>query len=292
MKSLVAFMAICISWSFSWFAIKTQTSSFVSLYISVCYRMFGVGVILFAILVACRQKISINANECKNLFIIGAINGCFNFILVYKACEYIPSGIVATMSATTIFLSEFIMCVYEKRRPNSIILLTSITGAIGMFIMFQHNIVNQNFNFIRFITGIGLCLVANLALSCNYIIIAINFKRNKTSPLISLCYSSFCSSVFILIIGLFWGGRIIFDFNANYILSLFYLIIFASIVAYSSVYYLNTTIGPAKTGYTALVYTPSSMIISTLFEGWAWHFTSTIGIIIILTSVILGLKSK
>jgi drug/metabolite transporter (DMT)-like permease len=254
--------------------------------------MFGAGIILFAVLVACRQKVSINANECKNLLIIGAINGCFNFIFVYKACAYIPSGIVATMSVTTIFLSEFIMCIYEKRRPNSIILLTSITGGIGMFIMFQHNIINQNFDFVRFIIGIGLCFVANLSLSSNYIIIAINFKRNKTNPIISLCYSSLFASAFILIIGLFGGQRIIFDFNINYILSLFYLIIFASIVAYSAVYFLNTTIGPAKTGYTALVYTPSSMIVSTLFEGWTWHFTSTIGIIIILASVVLGLKSK
>ncbi len=292
MKSIFAFFAVCFSWSFSWFAIKIQTLSFVSPYVSIFYRCFGAGVIMFLILLLCKQKIKITKSEFKSFVFIGLINGCFNFIFVYKACDYVPSGIVATMSASTVFISEFLMSLYQKRKPNLIILITSITGGIGMYIMFQHNISNQNFDASRFAIGILFCLIANLALSFNYIIVAINHRKHQTNPFLSLAYSAIITGLVILLIGLAIEKQVTFDFNKKYILSLLYLIFFASIIAYSSIYYLNTTIGPAKTGYTALIYTPSSMIISTLFEGWKWHFTGTVGIIIILLSVIFGLKAK
>jgi len=292
MKSVLAFTAVCLSWSFSWFAVKIQTTSSVYISVSIFYRFLCTALILLPILFLIGKKIKINISELKTFVLLGFVNAYFNFYFIYIACDYIPSGIIATLSVTTIFFSEFAMCLYEKRRPNLVILLTSITGAIGMLLMFWYNISNQNFELTRFIIGVLLCLVSNIALSSNYILISINSKKNHSSPFVSLGYSCLFAAFFLFAFNLIFGHSIVFDFSYKYAGSLFYLVVFASIIAYSSVYYLNTTVGPSKTGYTALVYTPSSMIISTLFEGWEWHFTGTIGIAIILVSVVFGLKAK
>ena len=76
-----------------------------------------------------------------------------------------------------------------------------------------------------------------------------------------------------------------FDFSIAYISSLLYLAIFASCIAYISLYYLMDKIGVAKANYSSFIYTIGAISISTIFEDYEWSILNLAGFTIIMASV-------
>ena len=74
--------------------------------------------------------------------------------------------------------------------------------------------------------------------------------------------------------------------------SLVYLSIFGSIIAFSTYLTLIGRIGPAKAAYVILVIPIIALIISTLFEGYEFSIYSLGGIALILSGNVVALRKK
>ena len=90
------------------------------------------------------------------------------------------------------------------------------------------------------------------------------------------------------------GAEFIFEWNQRYILSLIYLIIFSSIIAFLTYLTLLQRIGPGQAAYATVIFPIGALIISTIVEGYQWTLLAAIGVCAVLLGcgMILFFKTR
>ena len=88
------------------------------------------------------------------------------------------------------------------------------------------------------------------------------------------------------------GKPVNFDYSINYSLSLIYLAIFGSVIAFSVYLKLLGEIGPDRSIYIALITPAIAMVISTIFEGYQWDLFAFAGIAFLFAGNFMVLRFK
>ena len=88
------------------------------------------------------------------------------------------------------------------------------------------------------------------------------------------------------------GVPFAFDARPGYVLSLAYLAVFGSVVAFMAFLTLLKRIGAGRSGYTAAVIPLIAMLASTAFEGYRWSAAPVAGMLLVLGGTVLVLRAK
>jgi drug/metabolite transporter (DMT)-like permease len=86
------------------------------------------------------------------------------------------------------------------------------------------------------------------------------------------------------------GKTFAFEATPGYVLSLMYLVVFGSILAFSSYLTLLGRIGAARSGYVGVMVPIVALILSAAFEGFRWQVATAAGIAISLVGNVLVLR--
>jgi drug/metabolite transporter (DMT)-like permease len=78
------------------------------------------------------------------------------------------------------------------------------------------------------------------------------------------------------------GREVRFSFEPGYLISLAYLAIFGSAVAFGCYLALLKRIGSARAAYSAVLYPVVALAFSTFFESYRWTTIAAVGIILTL----------
>jgi len=101
-----------------------------------------------------------------------------------------------------------------------------------------------------------------------------------------MLYGSLCS----LAITLGAGKSLSFDATPAYVLSLLYLTVLGSVLAFGGYLTLLNRIGAAKSGYIGVMVPIVALVVSSFFEGFRWHALTLIGIAISVAGNVLVLR--
>ena len=289
--TLLAFIGLCLAWSFSWFAMKLQVESFVALEISVFYRFFFTAILMFCLCKFFKQRISISRRETKFLSIIALCNFCLNFLIGYYAVRFIPSGVIAVVFSLSIIISEILSCLINGKKVEKKIILSGALGFIGLTFFIAPTLhFSDQIN--KTIIGFLLSLLMVSVYSIGNFVFAKHKEKNHTPLFTSLAYGSGIGAIYILIYNLALGNQFAFDFSAKYVSSLAYLVVVASVGAFICLFYLIQTIGSAKANYTALVYPTIALLISGVYENFHFNFFSIIGLMLIILALVIDFLPK
>jgi drug/metabolite transporter (DMT)-like permease len=88
------------------------------------------------------------------------------------------------------------------------------------------------------------------------------------------------------------GHEFNFDWSAGYVVSLTYLTVFGSIIAFGAYLTLLGRIGAHRAGYSMVMFPVVALIISILFEGLAIDLTTVVGVILVLVGNVFVLETK
>jgi drug/metabolite transporter (DMT)-like permease len=83
-----------------------------------------------------------------------------------------------------------------------------------------------------------------------------------------------------------------FDPRPAYVLSLAYLAVAGSVVAFVTYLTLVKRIGAGRSGYTAALIPAIAMAVSTAFEGYAWTPGAAAGMALVLAGTVLVLRAR
>jgi drug/metabolite transporter (DMT)-like permease len=89
-------------------------------------------------------------------------------------------------------------------------------------------------------------------------------------------------AIIMTIFALFNGADFNYDTSINYSLSLVYLSVFGSILAFGCYLTLIGRIGADKAAYSAVLFPVIALGISTLFEGYQWSVEAVFGFCLVL----------
>jgi drug/metabolite transporter (DMT)-like permease len=282
-------MTTSLIWGSTWLAIKFQLGV-VDPMISVVYRFFLASAIL---LIYCRMTsltLRYTLKEHSYMALLGFFLFGLNYWLVYVAELYLPSGLVAVVFSSIIFLNIINGAIFLRSKIRLYVVYGAIIGMAGIVLVFNEELFHfdlSNENSLAFF----LAIIAAISASLGNITSA--FIQKKKVPVIQTnAFAMFYGPFSLLLICIILGKPFNFDLSFSYIGSLIYLAMFGSIIAFSSYLTLLGNIGADKSAYVTLIIAVIALILSTIFENYSWSAYALGGVVLILAGNFIILRRK
>jgi len=287
MQGTFYYLLAVLIWGSTWYAIRFQLGV-VDESVSLVYR-FG----LAAVLLICwclLRGISLRFKRRDHLAMAaqGACLFSINYLLFYWCTGVITSGLVAVIFSTVIVMNIFNGAIFLKRSIQPLVLLAALIGLVGIVMVFWDEIQNaQGARQDDVLGGLGIGLVATFFASLGNILSA----RNQSVGLpvvqtnaIGMAYGALIMTLYAWIT----GTTFTMDWSAPYVLSLLYLSVFGSIIAFGAYLTLVGQIGADRAAYATVLFPIVALFISSIFEGFQWTSLSITGVALVLMGNVLG----
>jgi drug/metabolite transporter (DMT)-like permease len=165
----------------------------------------------------------------------------------------------------------------------------ALLGMVGIVILFGPQITavslsdNGLFGCAMAVTGALMASFGNMASQA---------AQNTKLPVVqSNAWSMLYGGILTGLLALALGKTFTFDPSAGYIISLAYLTVFGSVIAFGAYLTLLGRIGAHRAGYSTIMFPVVALILSILFEGLALDLFIVAGFALVLAGNLLVLKS-
>jgi len=278
-NSVSLYLSSVLIWGSTWFAIKFQLGV-VAAEVSLVYR-FGIAamlLLLFCVLTGRSLKFSVRQHgfiALQGLFLFST-----NYLIFYWATGLLTSGIVALMFSTVILMNIVNGALFMGSKVLLRVILGAGLGIAGIAAIFWTEVsgVDDSADTWR---GLWMCLLATWFASLGNIVSARN--QHNGIPVVQtnawgMAYGALIMAIFAVAKGVPFN----YDPSFSYSLSLIYLAVFGSILAFGAYLTLVGRIGADKAAYAAVLFPVIALGISTLFEDYQWTLRALFGLALVL----------
>ena len=289
MKNALLFITPVLIWGSTWYVIKFQVGN-VDAMLSVSYRFGIAGVLMLIVCSLWKMKMNFTRKEHQFILLQGLLIFGFNYWLVYTSELYLTSGLVGLIFSLLVFLNILNGRIFLKTPFENKVIIGGFLGLIGTGMVFWKDLSHFSFTDGKII---GLCFAVGgtyLASLGN-----ITSARNQKAgiPVIqSNAFGMVYGAIAMFLIAVILGKEIRFEVSQSYVLSLLYLAIFGSIIAFGAFMTLIGNIGASKAAYVSLIAPVIALTISTFLEDYKWTSISLSGAVMILVGNVVALRSS
>lgn len=286
MQVLFLYVTVVLIWGSTWVTIPYQLGV-VAEELSVSYRFGLASLLLFAFARLTRRPLRIPADTYVYVVIMGAMTFSIGYLFIYFGAAYITSGLVAVVFSLIVVSNAFYERLFFGVQIEARMLYATVLGVAGMVLMFWPEVSQLSFGDE---TIIGILLILASVLLTSFGTMAAIVCTRKNLPVVTVnAHAMAWGALTSFVIALMFGRPINFSLETSYVLSLLYLAVFGSAIAFGSFLALLRTIGSARAAYTSVLYPVVALLISTLFEDYRWTTPAVAGIALILTGNWLAL---
>jgi drug/metabolite transporter (DMT)-like permease len=288
-SSLLLFFVPSFIWGTTWLAIKFQLGV-VAPEVSVAWR-FGLASLLLLGWCAVRAiPLRFTARDHGRLALFGLLLFALNYVLVYRSEQHLTSGLVSVIFALLVFWNLLGARVFFGTPAPRAVLLGAVLGFTGVALLFWPEVRS-----VRSAAGQGLGVA--LALIATAVASAGNlYSQRLFSRGIAVVPGTAVAMGYAALAVMAWCAAtdvpFAFDARPAYVLSLAYLAVFGSVVAFVSFLTLLHRIGAGRSGYTAAVIPVIAMLASTVFEGYHWTAGAVAGMALVVAGTVFVLRVK
>jgi drug/metabolite transporter (DMT)-like permease len=103
-----------------------------------------------------------------------------------------------------------------------------------------------------------------------------------------MLYGSLATTLYCIVAGIpfAWDG------STSYVVSLAYLTVAGTVVAFAMYLTLLKRVGAGRSGYTSAVIPVIAMLLSTLFEDYVWTLPAVIGMLMVMIGNVLVMRGR
>ena len=278
-----------LAWGFSWIAMKGQIAT-VAAEVSVFWRFVLAATIMMIWAKAKGHSLSFSFKDHLRFAGLGAFLFSTNFTLFYYGSAHLPSGLLAVVFSTASIFNLFLVLILFGQRPNLQALVAGTMGFAGIGMMFWPNLVGAEINN-EVALGLVLCILGTLSFCCGNMVSA-DTQRRGISVTPATAWGMVYGMIFLGVFAALRGQNFTIDWSPNYVGSLIYLAIVASVIAFGSYLTLLGRIGSARAGYATVLFPVVALTISTIFEGYQWTPLAIAGLVCVLSGNFLMLRSR
>jgi drug/metabolite transporter (DMT)-like permease len=286
---LLLYATVVLIWGSTWAAIPFQLGT-VAEEVSVGYRFGLAALALYAYAFASRRPLKLPGSAYPVVFLQGALLFCINYFFVYYGTAYLTSGVVAVLFSGILILNAFFERLFFGREIDARFWLASAVGISGIALIFSTEISDFSFSD-RSVHGGMLVLFGTLIASLGNMAAVANTKRGLPVVAVNAHAMAFAAAL-ALLIALALGKQLDFSPRADYVLSLLYLAVFGSAVAFGCYLALLRIIGAARASYSSVLFPVVALLISTAVEEYRWTITAAIGMLLTLAGNWLILSQR
>jgi drug/metabolite transporter (DMT)-like permease len=288
-STVFLFVLPCVIWGTTWLVIKFQLGV-VEPEASVAWRFGLASLLLAGWCMVRRVSLRFAARDHAGLALLGALLFGLNYVLVYRSEQHLTSGLVAVLFAFIVFWNLLGARLLFGTPVSPTVLLGATIGVVGVALLFWPELASLRGRPGQ-ATGIVLAGLATLVASAGNLHSQRLFARG-VAVVPGTAWAMGYAALFLLLWCAVRGIPLTFDLRPSYVLSLLYLTLFGSVVAFVSYLTLLRRIGAGRAGYTAAVIPVVAMLTSTAFEGYRWTGGALAGMASVLIGTVLVLRVK
>lgn len=273
-------IAVCaLIWGTTWYAITFQLGA-VDAVVSVVLR-FGIAACLLALVVKATGG-SLKLSGRQHLMAAG--QGLFSFAIsyafVYASEEKIASAVVAVIFAGLAFLNLILFRVLSRQKAAAAAWIGASMGVVGVAVLSMGEVLGA---------GLGAYAVAGVSFAVIAVIASafgnwFAFKAQEAGASVmggtawAMAYGTGALGLYGLLTGVSWQVA----WSPAYVLSLLYLAVFGSVIAFGLYFTIARMKGYALASYVSALTPPIAMLVSVLFEDARFGWLALVGLVMVL----------
>ncbi len=273
------YLSAVLIWGSTWFAIKFQLGV-VAPEVSLVYRFALASAILLVFCLLTRRSLYYRPAEHAFIALQGLFLFSSNYLVFYWATEILTSGVVALLFSTVVLMNIVNGAVLLKSPVSPRVVLGALIGIGGVAAVFWSEVSAVGDNDQAWY-GLWLCLAATFLASIGNILSARN-QRQQIPVIQTNALGMAYGSLFMFVYALLNGATFNYETTMAYTVSLLYLSVFGSILAFGCYLTLVGRIGADKAAYAAVLFPVVALALSTLFEDYRWTILAVVGFLLVL----------
>jgi drug/metabolite transporter (DMT)-like permease len=289
MNNLFLYLVPVLIWGSTWLVITFQLGK-VPPEVSVAYRFALAGIILLGWAIARKVRLKFSAREHGWMALQGALLFGLNYVCIYLAEARLSSGLVAVIFSLIVFFNIAGTRLFFGTPMRLATVLAALLGVGGVALIFLPEF-RRPAQGADAVMGVVYSVVATISASCGNLLSARNQRRGL--PVMQLnTFGMLYGAAFVAIYAAAAGRHFVFDASPNYLLSLGYLALFGSVLAFGAYLTLVGRIGADRAGYTAAAIPIVALLLSVCFEDLHLGAAAVVGIALCVAGNVLVLRTK
>jgi drug/metabolite transporter (DMT)-like permease len=249
MKSRLVWLLLCAIWGSTWLFIKLGLADLPPITFA-GIRFLIAATILLSLIAVRRQPLPRNRNDWILLAVTGVLAFTLNYGLVFWGEQYISSGLASLLQATIPAFGLVIAHFYlPAERLNAVKIIGVLMGVTGVGVIFS-NQLSASGN--RALAGSAALVLSSICVAFSNVLL--KARGRNLDPSIIAAGQMLCGLIPLLIVGIpLEGNPLHFRWTTIAVVSLFYLAIVGSVLAFLLYYWLLRHMDVTKTMLIALV---------------------------------------
>jgi len=283
------FAAAVAIWGTTWIAITFQLGR-APPEASVAMRFAIASAILLAY---CRVRglpLRFPAAVHGQLALLGLFMFCLSYLAVYRAETFLVSGLVAVGYSASPLVNLVISRVAFGTPASRRVLVGGLLGVTGIALVFSPELARVQAS--RGILSGALLTVGAVVASGVGNVFATRLDRLGVNVAQKMAWGMAYGSAVSALFALASGEGLSFSAEPSYLISLLYLAIFGSILAFAAYLTLLERVGAARAGYVGVMVPVVALAISGALEGFAWGPTTILGIAVVVAGNLVVLRGR
>jgi drug/metabolite transporter (DMT)-like permease len=281
MKSRLVWLLLCCIWGSTWLFIKLGLNDLPPLTFA-GIRFLIAATILFSMIALRRVPFPTNRRDLTLLAVTGILSFSFNYGLVFWGEQYISSGLAALLQSTLPAFGLIIAHYYLPRERMTLPRMAGVLlGVVGVAVIFSNQLQVSG---PRALWGsAALVLSAFCAAYANVLVKAYGLNLQ---PSVLAAGQMFFGLIPLLLVGIpLEGNPFKFHWTPIAIISLFYLAIVGTVVAFLLYYWLIHNMDVTKTMLIALVTPVTAVVLGMLVLKEELHWRTLVGGVMIMSGI-------
>jgi len=280
------YLTLVLVWGSTWLMITFQLGV-VPPETSVAYRFAIATLFMFGWVVLRGLPLRFSLRDHLFIALQGALIFSTNFFLFYLAAQYLATGLLAIVFSTSSAMTMLLSSLVHRRAPSVRALTGAGLGTLGLVVIFWPELAGVSFSG-GAVAGLLLSLGGTASFSLGGLVSARNQMAGlsvRGSTAWAMAYGVLLLTIYVLL----RERAFTFDPSFAYVGSLLYLAIVGSVIAFACYFALLGRIGAERTAYATVLFPVVALVLSTLFEGYAWSLTAFFGVLLTLGGNLLVL---
>ena len=278
---VLAFLSIYLIWGSTYLLNKIAVGQ-LEPFMLAGVRFLSASFLMFLIVKVSRKNLKVTLVQLKNAAIAGFLFLAIGNGVVVWALAYVDSGLAALTIASQPLIVLLLLWILENRRIKLFSWVGVFVGLLGMYLLISQNQITSSPESLK-----GILMIIGCVITWGYASIFVGKAELPKNYLVNSAYQMFFGSLWLILMSIIkqehWISPYEWDINVKW--SMLGLIVFGSIVAFTSFNYLLRTVSPEKVATSTYINPIVAMILGYLVLKETISTQSVVAAVVLLTGV-------
>ena len=283
------FAAVVVAWGASWLPLRLQLGV-VAPEVSGVWRFAIASGVMFLWAALAGERLHFSLADHLRFAVLGTLLFSLNFLCAYYSGFYLTSGLLAVVFSLASVINPLLAAALGRGALDARVIVGAVLGVSGIALLFGPEIAATAASRD---TALGLTLVFVATLFfCAGNMVSSAYQQRAIAVVPANAWGMLYGTLVFASIALARGEPFIVEWTVRYVVSILWLAVLSTVIAFAAYLTLIGRIGPGRASYSTVLVPVVALAISTAFESYAWTLAAALGVALVLAGNVLVLSPR